>query len=838
MENDFVFVEYLSNINTAVKHTFQSMQRVKLRCFDVSSTYLVFGASSGGIYIFKRNPYEFIKLIPSRDGPTKLIAISPDEHHISVVCATGLILILQNFIEDANTQTQVFNEHEGKQVTYIKWHRNELYVGDETGKVSVVSVVAALFQIPSAALMTIVSPIVQIDAYESLLLVSTQEKTYLCNTDKETYVQIGKKLRSGCFGACFSASSNESAEMNSVHNTRKAFQSVKENELLLTGDHHLNTKIFCARPGARLWEVGLDAKVRVTHQFREALSEESSSVLIIGCEEESVLQKTQRDTKQTVPHSFNFCRIYPVCDTFVLTYDSKRLYIFDPGTSKLVYWTTFSSGIKQVAIVNNEFYILKNNLNIIVLSVIHLERLILTTLYKKQFYLCMGLCIEFKEKILQMLESSKKLFLLSLLKSKLNSGELEYKTMQCIFEKIQATNEKRCSRPQTGHIVPVENLHTNEADCLAVNKVHVEDELGHFNLLMKQFKLNKTHQTIEIPEVRKYLQAVNADELFELLKQFSDHVNKKFGENATEWCQHQYLKLIASRCMFVEDLPNENCEFLTEALIKANEAINFSCSCGYPLPKCHKHPPNFYKTALEILQGQRNKDSILQKIPYLWRYRLKTELYGLNMTALLQYSNLELFIEHTKQLTYDGWHDILGYFVKLNRGACLNCDKSIDTELMFTWTQVGKVCIQSLGAKNTLRIMEKYDQMIPNGALDVSFYQTCVFSHISVNANSTSKIKAEAPSRFLEDLDEMSKLQEGLAKYFQRKYSAEKNSCFDFGLDNSGVCLLCKLPLKNAILFETDVAKGCDHQFHKFCLERNGQHKSRLNLTFEDTPEA
>uniref|UniRef100_A0AAR5PIE2 HPS5-like beta-propeller domain-containing protein n=1 Tax=Dendroctonus ponderosae TaxID=77166 RepID=A0AAR5PIE2_DENPD len=724
MENDFVFVEYLSNINTAVKHTFQSMQRVKLRCFDVSSTYLVFGASSGGIYIFKRNPYEFIKLIPSRDGPTKLIAISPDEHHISVVCATGLILILQNFIEDAKTQTQVFNEHEGKQVTYIKWHRNELYVGDETGKISVVSVVVALFQIPSAALMTIVSPIVQIDAYESLLLVSTQEKTYLCNTTKRLQIQIGKKLRSGCFGACFSASSNESAEMNSVHNTRKAFQSVKENELLLTGDHHLNTKIFCARPGARLWEVGLDAKVRVTHQFREALSEESSSVLIIGCEEESVLQKTQRDTKQTVPHSFNFCRIYPVCDTFVLTYDSKRLYIFDPGTSKLVYWTTFSSGIKQVAIVNNEFYILKNNLNIIVLSVIHLERLILTTLYKKQFYLCMGLCIEFKEKILQMLESSKKLFLLSLLKSKLNSGELEYKT--AMYFRENSSNQ-------------LENLHTNEADCLAVNKVHVEDELGHFNLLMKQFKLNKTHQTIEIPEVRKYLQAVNADELFELLKQFSDHVNKKFGENATEWCQHQYLKLIASRCMFVEDLPNEN------------------------------------------------------------------------------------------------W-----YFVKLNRGACLNCDKSIDTELMFTWTQVGKVCIQSLGAKNTLRIMEKYDQMIPNGALDVSFYQTCVFSHISVNANSTSKIKAEAPSRFLEDLDEMSKLQfqEGLAKYFQRKYSAEKNSCFDFGLDNSGVCLLCKLPLKNAILFETDVAKGCDHQFHKFCLERNGQHKSRLNLTFEDTPEA
>lgn len=95
-----------------------------------------------------------------------------------------------------------------------------------------------------------------------------------------------------------------------------------------------------------------------------------------------------------------------------------------------------------------------------------------------------------------MLESSKKLYLLSILKSKLNSGESEYKAMQCIFDKIQATNEKRCRRSQTGNIVPVENLYTNEEDFLAVRKVHVEDELDHFDLLLKQFKLNKTHQLV------------------------------------------------------------------------------------------------------------------------------------------------------------------------------------------------------------------------------------------------------------------------------------------------------------------------------------------------------
>lgn len=38
----------------------------QLNCFDASTNFLVFGASSGGIYIFKEDPCEFKKLIPSK----------------------------------------------------------------------------------------------------------------------------------------------------------------------------------------------------------------------------------------------------------------------------------------------------------------------------------------------------------------------------------------------------------------------------------------------------------------------------------------------------------------------------------------------------------------------------------------------------------------------------------------------------------------------------------------------------------------------------------------------------------------------------------------------------
>lgn len=73
-----------------------------------------------------------------------MIAISRDERHIGIATSKGFTLILENFIEDNSPQYQVFSEHEGKQITYIKWHRNELYVGDDGGKVSVVSVMTAL----------------------------------------------------------------------------------------------------------------------------------------------------------------------------------------------------------------------------------------------------------------------------------------------------------------------------------------------------------------------------------------------------------------------------------------------------------------------------------------------------------------------------------------------------------------------------------------------------------------------------------------------------------------------------------------------------------------------
>lgn len=91
--------------------------------------------------------------------------------------------------------------------------------------------------------------------------------------------------------------------------------------------------------------------------------------------------------------------------------------------------------------------------------------------------------------------------------------------------------------------------------------------------------------------------------------------------------------------------------------------------------------------------------------------------------------------------------------MKICKGLCLNCDRQIDIEGLLTWTELAKVIVQSLGAKNTVRILEKYEQCIPNGALDPTFYQTCIFAHSFINDNSNSIVKADEPFKFIENLN-------------------------------------------------------------------------------------
>lgn len=58
-------------------------------CVDVSN-YIVFGASSGSLYIFRRYPCEFLQLIQNVHGSITNVRISPNERFVNKsVAAAG-----------------------------------------------------------------------------------------------------------------------------------------------------------------------------------------------------------------------------------------------------------------------------------------------------------------------------------------------------------------------------------------------------------------------------------------------------------------------------------------------------------------------------------------------------------------------------------------------------------------------------------------------------------------------------------------------------------------------------------------------------------------------------
>ncbi|GJQ77281.1 p [Trypoxylus dichotomus] len=172
MNKKEVLVEYICKINSVIKQSLHHTQRIRFTCFDLSVNYIVFGATSGGIYIFNREPCKFIKLIPNKEGSVTNVVISPDQKNIALSTSKGLILVSENCFCDNNLQYQIYTQHEGNIITAMKWYSNDLYSGDNIGQISVISLTPlltkALFQTPSATLMRLDSSIVQACAENSM----------------------------------------------------------------------------------------------------------------------------------------------------------------------------------------------------------------------------------------------------------------------------------------------------------------------------------------------------------------------------------------------------------------------------------------------------------------------------------------------------------------------------------------------------------------------------------------------------------------------------------------------------------------------------------------------
>ncbi|XP_014243629.1 uncharacterized protein LOC106663350 [Cimex lectularius] len=347
---------------TDIQIPIRSTHRIKYTCFAVSQKYLVFGATSGGVYVFRRSPCQFIHLIATKEGPIGKLTISKDERFIAISSLQGAACILE--WDEEEDKSKIINrsfEHNGSSITEMVWaETNQLYIGDSMGRLSVINISLCvsknIFLLPSFVFMQLDSGIVQISCFENYLLISTEKWCYVCDTAKEHYKQIGSKPREGVYGACFYTSSND-------------------------------IKIYSARPGSRLWEVNLSGTVLSTHQLKKVLAIQPTP--IISLRENRIIVQIQQSWPD---QPFNFCYLLNFLDRFLLTFKNDGIYIIDPIAVKVVVWTNIYCNISSVKCISNTIYIWTSSGNLHCIDAMQVNQCLIELYFKENFPLCMDLC--------------------------------------------------------------------------------------------------------------------------------------------------------------------------------------------------------------------------------------------------------------------------------------------------------------------------------------------------------------------------------------------------------------------------------------------------------------
>ncbi|XP_040152979.1 Hermansky-Pudlak syndrome 5 protein homolog [Anopheles arabiensis] len=369
-----------AELSAFVNQPFRNNSRIKFTCFDCSPKYFVFGANSGSLYLYDRITTSFLAIFPSQLGTIGKVSISHNEKQIAIGNQTGSIGVLlelepPHVKEILSTELAPSTDGEGQPidlggpafVTSFCWTEDdrELYCGDSRGIVSLIQfslfMGRNILNISLHPVLLLENRIVQIDRYKDLLLVSTLSKCVLCNTAREEFKQIGNRPRDGQYGASFViAHPNTNASAATTTTPSPPLMIVDEEDV----------RIFCSRPGSRLWEADLEGNVIRTHQFKQAAAAAAAVAASrrrrshqqqqqqLQCLQESELATAPTEAPDGTLMVVPFQVLYSIRRQLLLVHDRCQLLIIDPLHSKIVLRTDEFTDITHVAVVDEWIYLL------------------------------------------------------------------------------------------------------------------------------------------------------------------------------------------------------------------------------------------------------------------------------------------------------------------------------------------------------------------------------------------------------------------------------------------------------------------------------------------------
>lgn len=685
------------------------------------------------------------------EGPITLIKISNDQQTIAYANAFGNIAVysLKGLISKSNHVKLPSGS-----CTSLFWHYSdkELYCGDSTGSVSVISLTfflgRSLMNAQLNPILILDSKIVQIDGFNDWLLVSSQTKTILCNNEREEFKQIGNRPRDGSFGACFTIDF-ESLESQSKNAT---IDEIEYDRLLLD-----NVMIYCSRPGMRLWQVDLNGNVLKTHQYKNTNLKDKQMYLLKDHDPSDSSPSIMDKTNQ-------FQTITSLNSVFVFTWNASSFYIIDPLKSKILFWSNeFSGQIAAAKVIGSSVYLYLKDGRLMELKFFKLQHYALHLCHNEYF-------MEAGDLIRSNIE-----YFLHLLRDNQNDSELgKYRILLKVRDYLIANESNEMLKSLTEvfdeltskkikSVVILNNknmLNTSPSkekedkddekqeilNVLPVNNQPDEDNVQDINRAVRQLYI--LHQTSLISNLNFRERLCKIFDHFKnsAIIKILEELEMLFIENddyardtARKVVSKMFLDYLQPEIIFEID-DEKTLSFLAAALIQVqNEHVEVSrCRrCEFPL-NCGTNPSG-YEEIGNILQqfywsrGEYDKCfQLCQSLPYLLKITGKFITdekkfdkmipYAINLGDLeILHKALELFNDISL------FHQLLDDYLMACEGKfkCLNCNELNEVNeihKILTWDCLFQAIEYYLCGSELLELLMRFSRVIPSGALSRQFY--------------------------------------------------------------------------------------------------------------------
>lgn len=671
-------------------------------------------------------------------GPISIIKISNDQQTIAYANTFGDIALYS--LKSLISKSSRLKLPAGNVATALYWYYSdkELYVGDSSGSVSVVSlsffIGRNLLNVQLNPILMLDSQIVQIDGFNDWLLVSSLTKTILCNNEREEFKQIGNRPRDGGFGACFTVDFESLETQQSQLTTIDEF----EYERLLMD----NVRIFCSRPGMRLWQADLNGNILATHQYKNTnFSKEQVKLLPEGSfNPPELMDKTNQ-----------FQLVTSLCNVFVFTWNSSGFYIIDPVQSKILFWTNeFNNLVIATKIIDSSIYVYLRDGRLLELKFFKLQNYALHLCHTENFSKAAEIIKNNREYFLHLLRESQPHNLRVFLKIRdyLIANELNetLKNLHEIFEEVSAAkvqnvvilnknslNMKEKSdkmKVKVEEIVVPEEEDDSAAVSRAVRQLYILHQTSLISNLNFRERLCKIFDHFKSSVIIKILGEL------ELLFVENEDYNAKDSRKVVS---RMFLQYLQPEIIFEID-DEKTLNFIANALCEVqNNGVDVSrCKrCEFPL-NCGSNPSG-YEEIGNILQqfywsrGEYEKCfDLCRSLPYLLKITGKFQTderkfdkmipYAINLGDLeILHKSLELFNDISL------FHQLLDEYLNACMGKfkCLKCDEVNEVKevaKILTWDSLFQAIEYYLCGQELIELLMRFSQFIPSGALSRQFY--------------------------------------------------------------------------------------------------------------------